>query len=526
MTDKDTKKENKGGLEGLNLSTHPFIWARLYCPHYFSIKTPDFHIEIMTKAMRSKRLAIASPRESSKSTLIASMYVLHRIVHKQKRFIILLSNTFGKSCGTLDGIKYEIKNNPNLKQYGITLRKDSEDEAIFTHPDGFETRIICKGHEQMGPIRGERFIAWRPDLIVVDDLEDDDMVRNPDRRRELQKQFDEAVDPALDFKTGQLIVIGTILHDDSLLRKLISKSQYKDYDKLLFVARLPEGTSLWPEKWSVEKLNQIEKDKPSVFAKEYMNNPVAGAMQRFFKKDFRYWTMNNLEYALFDSEGHVTAKGRLSDCMAAIACDLAWETKRESDFSVMLPAFLTPQSDILVDSYICKKGMRPHQMEEAIFSMEQRLRSLTGSTVYVGFEKAKLEKVIKFMLREAMQKRNRWLVFKDLVWDTDKLQRIETRLEPRYAQHSIYHRQGMGDLENQLLRFPSGVHDDIIDALQGVVQLLKYPKRAKTAVEKDDIFKWWQNQTPSMRAKENLQRNYQFGKKNVFQGIPAKISWR
>ena len=46
----------------------------------------------------------------------------------------------------------------------------------------------------------------------------------------------------------------------------------------------------------------------------------------------------------------------------------------------------------------------------------------------------------------------------------------------------------MGDFELQALRFPSGAHDDILDALHGVCRLLEYPKQSKKAIPEDSIF--------------------------------------
>ena len=249
-------------------------------------------------------------------------------------------------------------------------------------------------------------------------------------------------------------------------------------------------------------------------------------MRKFRRDDFRYWTIELGNYVLFDEEDRIQAKGELKSCRAAIACDLAWEEKRENDFSVVVPAFLTPQSDLLIDTYICKKGMRPHEIEEILFSMEERLRSLVGSSVPVGWEKAKLEKVMQFLMKQAMRRRNKYLIFKPILWDADKIQRILTRLEPRYAQHTIYHKRGMGELEDQLLRFPSGVHDDLPDALQGLVQLLQYPRiqKAATTEEKDDEFEWWRKQ--ALKIKKPDKKHYTFGIKEKRYEIPAKVSFR
>lgn len=392
-------------------------------------------------------------------------------------------------------IKQEIKENDKIiKDFGIQITKDAEDVSIFRHPDGFETMVLCLGAEQMGNIRGRKFGAYRPDLIIGDDIENDELVRNPERRAKLQEDFDNAVVPAGDIDT-QYIVVGTILHDDSLMAKLISKDAYSEYHKMFFKGKYIDGDtkevfSLWDEKMTIEWLNRYEKEKPHTFAREIQNDPSSSGTEEINNKDFRYWRIDNMQALLFDDEGNVEARYDLRDCKAAIACDLAWEDKQESDFTVLLPAFLTPKSDILIETYICRKGMRPNEFEEALFSMVDRLEAITGTTVPVGFEKAKLEKVAKWLLKQAMRRRNKYILLKDLEWGKEKIERIITKLQPRYAQHTIYHKRNMGDLETQLVRIRSTAHDDIADAAQGVCQLLQFPKAKKKGPKQteDEIF--------------------------------------
>jgi len=518
-------------LQELNalIDANPLLWGIHYCPRHFGLPSPAFHMAIMKAVSRNKYLAVAAPRESSKSTILAFLKPAHVISQKQKHFIIIVSNTYAKSCGALATIKDEFATNAKLQdRYRIGVLKDSEGDTIFVHPDGFKTRVLCKGHEQIGSIRGEKFGPYRPDLIIGDDLEDDIMVRSKERREQLQEEFDNALIPAGDKKSCQYIIIGTILHDDSLMAKLVSLQHYTNWGKYLYRALnevAGKEVSLWADKWSADDLNKIKVDKPSVFAKEYQNDPVAGAMRKFHKEDFRYWTIENMQYVLFDDQSHIVSKGDLRTCKAAIACDLAWEEKRESDYSVVVPGFLTPQADLLIDTYICKKGMRPHEIEEILFSMEARLRALTGTSVPIGWEKAKLEKVMQFLLKEAMRRRNHYLMFKPLLWDTDKIQRVLTRLEPRYSQHTVYHRQQMGELEHQLMRFPSGAHDDLPDAMQGLVQLLQYPKSMRKAIEDTDTeWDWWHDQaTKALKPERN---RFVFGRSNEPYEIPAKASYR
>lgn len=504
----------------------PLTWGKACFPRHFRDGSPDFHFSLMDSAMQYQELSIAAPRGSAKSTLLVFLYPFHCLMFKQRRFILIVSNTFKKASMHLETIKAELRENETLKTVfpQVKIIKDAEGDSEFCHPDGFKVKILCKGVDQIGSIRGVKFGADRPDLIIGDDIEDDELVRNPSRRRELQDMYDEALIPAGQHKKTQIIMIGTVLHDDCQLAKLVSPNYYPEYHKVIMQAHLDVGKeterSLWPERWSLADLRHLMEEKPSVYAKEMQNDPVAGHMQKFRKEDFRYWKQEGTRYALYDEEGKITSSGNLSDCIAAISCDLAWDEKRQHDFSVILPGFLTPSSDILVSDYICKKGLRPHEIEEIIFSMETRLKALTNSTVFIGFEKAKLEKVIKHLLKQAMKQRNHFLVFKDLVWDGDKQQRIETRLEPRYAQHVMYHKQGMGELEYQLERFPSGAHEDLPDALQGLCQILQYPKNTRPdgSNTDDDMFERLRNLSKQQKEGGRFKG---FGKRTGVRGIPA-----
>ncbi len=498
-------------------SKNPMSYGIWYFQNHFRMEGSPFHLKLLQVAADEsvKRLACAAPRESSKSTLLSFLFSSWGIAFKKFRFILNVQNTFNKSVSSLEAIKEEFKINERLKRdFGVELKKDREGDTIFHHPDGFETRVLSKGADQIGSVRGEKFGAYRPDLIVVDDLEDDELVKNPERRNDLQRLYDEALIPAGDANNLKVIVIGTILHDDSQMAKLVSRDYYPEYRKLKFRARIEkdkEYFSLWPEKWSVERLNQLEKEKPNVFAKEYQNDPVSGMMSTFKREDFRYWRVQDGDYVLLDEEGGVVGRGALSSCVGAIACDLALEERRTSDFTVVMPGYLTPNSEILIEDYFCKKGVMPDELEHILFPMEERMRKLTGSVIPVGFEKAKIEKIARHLLKQAMVRRNHFLVLKDLMWDGDKVTRMTTRLQPRYAQHVIFHKKGMGDLEEQLIRIPSGVHDDIPDAEQGLVQLLQYPKAKKKEEKPVDNFDWWRKQSAGYREKNK--RSYIFGEK-------------
>lgn len=482
---------------------------------HFRMAFSDFHKVILSVALGCKKLVIAAPRGHGKTTCLSFLLLIYWIMFKKKRHIVILQSTLDKATSSLSTVKYEVLNNELIRVFGIEVVKDTQDEAIFEHVDGFQTRIICKGYEQMGKIRGEKFIAWRPDAVLVDDLEDDKTVQNPDLRVECERIFNDAVDPAIDYQSGgQLIFIGTIIHDDCLIAKLISSNKYLEFKKYRFQARNTDNSgknfALWPQKYSLEDLRRIEKDDPIKFAKEYQNDPISGTRKQFHEEDFRRWTIIDGYVVLYNNDGTAMSSYLLTDCCAAIGCDLAWSEKKEADKTFIIPGLLTPNDEVLLDNYVAKKGMRPDEFENILFNMVAKYERMTGGMVEVGFEKAILEKVIKWLLGKAMRDRKKYLILKDIKWDKDKISRIVTTLQPRYVNHTIFHRSGYGEYEHQLLRIPSGVHDDGPDAAHMVVKLLKYPKKGKTHKPEETEFEWLMD---SLR-KRNKNKSFIFGQKS------------
>lgn len=511
------------------LKDNPIPFGMNYFPNHFRDESPDFHFKLIEESCKHRFFAVQAPRGSAKSTVLCFLKPIHAICFKKKRFIIIVQNTYKKAVGSLENIKDEIRLNKDIvRDFGITLEKDSEGDSIFCHPDGFRTRVLCKGVEQIGSVRGEKFGAYRPDYIIGDDMEDDEMVKSIERRQSLKDLFNNALIPAGDVKSLDVDIIGTILHDDSLMADLVSIDKYTEYRKLFYMARYKDENgkicSLWPERWTVEELNEMERQKPEAFAKEMQGDPSTGILEGIKREDFRYWRDRDGAVELLDEHDQVKSRFKWTDCKCVIVADMAWEEKRDSDFTAIVPALMTPTSDVLVDNYMAKRGMRPNEFEEIIFSWNERYEKLTGRRVQFGFEKAKLEKVMKWFLTEAMRRRNKWLWLRDLQWDGDKIQRILTRLGNRYANGSIYHRRGMGDLENQLIRIRSVAHDDVADALQGCVQLLTFAPTKVEDKKPDNMFEFFRKHTPEYRARQRATESYQFGqiqKKSLFKTVDS-----
>jgi len=217
-------------------------FGRAYLPHYFIRKSPHFHEELdeiwsrgvmkgrnplkeakVISRLKGSRQVVAAPRGHAKSTNFTFKDSLHAILYAYKHYILILSDSSEQAEGFLDDIKTELEDNANIIMDFGSLKGDKawRTGVILTKTD-IKAEAIGSGKK----VRGRRHRNWRPDLIVLDDIENDENVNTPEQRRKLKNWFDKAVSKAGDTYTD-IMYIGTILHYDSLLNNVLQNPRYK-----------------------------------------------------------------------------------------------------------------------------------------------------------------------------------------------------------------------------------------------------------------------------------------------------------
>lgn len=226
-------------------------FCRTYFPHY--VKSPTAsqlhrHLfkrlpEIIANPKGGAREGVIAPRGEAKSTFCSQLFPLWCIARKAKHYVIVAMDVFGQACGMVEAIKAELESNPRLKLdfpeicgAGAIWR---EGEAVTVN--GIKVEGVGAGMK----LRGRRHGPHRPDLVILDDIENDDAVRSPDQRDKLDKWVDKAVlnlgaaDGSMD-----VVYVGTVLHYDSvLIRK--SRNVLWRFVRLKSVLTWPDRMDLW-----------------------------------------------------------------------------------------------------------------------------------------------------------------------------------------------------------------------------------------------------------------------------------------
>ena len=240
-------------------------FRRTYFPHYYSLEgksklqdeleTIYYKIIDDLKPMGLK-FAIAAPRGFGKSTDVSIAFPIWCIVNGYKHFITLFSDAIELAETLVEAIKCELEENDRLKQdfpNACGIGKVWKIGEIVTN-----NNIKVKAYGSGKRVRGVKHGTYRPDLAIIDDLENDTNVRSRTQRDKLEDWLDEAIDN-LGSVDGSMdiLYIGTILHRDSVLARKLKLAFWHPV-KFRALVQYPKNIELWDEYSKIFKYDGVQ----------------------------------------------------------------------------------------------------------------------------------------------------------------------------------------------------------------------------------------------------------------------------
>lgn len=434
-------------------------FRRLFFPARDDVPPAPFHAEWSDILLRGDRhFAVEAFRESAKTQIVIRANLLHALAYPQphRSYLVVICSTQRAASKKLQECSRELAASDAIRALVEKVVEDSGLALEVQYRTGQRVRIEAYG--KGAAVRGLSWGAKRPDLVIIDDPQDEE-----DARSETVTETDWdwfLSDVYFLGQSSRIFLIGNNLGERCIVERVLAGA-----DRLGFQAvRIPvldvEGRSAWPEKWPTESVLAEREEfarlgKLDIWYRNKMCECIAPDSQKFRREMFRYYE-NSL---------------KTNSMSIYTTVDLAVSKKANADCSVVLTMGVNGDGQWFILD--CEYGRYdPTQTMDAIFSAVQKWRPLC-----VGIESVAYQAALQHFLEKEMPKRGCFFRIHPLRAEKKKELRIDA-LQPRFAVGSVWFRKGavwLDKLEGELLAYPHGAHDDVIDALAYMEQIALEP---------------------------------------------------
>lgn len=411
----------------------------------------DFHYTISDVLLKgNKNYAIEMFRESAKSTYVLKTFPLYRLTYPDpdSRYIVLIKNNQTLADAKLREIVEEYRNNKVLNKNLLSINKSSSSifEVEVIGLDGKPVVMRIEAYGKGASIRGLSWGNLRPQMVVCDDLQD---TQDAISESVTEKDWDWFLSD-INFlsKKGRIVIIGNNLGERCVIERIIDNKSL-EYETTKIPVLNEKGESNWPSAFPVDFI-QKERDqftslgKIDIWYRERMCIAIPEETRIFKREYFRYF--EEVDALSKDLDFYVTV-------------DLAISEKKSADESVIcVVGKQANKPEWYIMEFVAGR-MNPLEVIDALFMIQNKYRPLR-----VGIESVAYQKSLLYFIEEEQRKRQTYFAIQEIRTNKNKEEKIKG-LQPMFKTGVIFHRRSMTKLEEQLLSFPKGLHDDYIDAL-------------------------------------------------------------
>lgn len=428
-----------------------------YFSDHLEYEIADFQKEMfrVTEDEKLQLAVVTAFRSSGKSTVMNMSYALWSILGvQQKKFIVIVSKTQEQARSHFANIKNELETNELLRQDLGPFQED------FTWNTGalvipkYNAKIIAVSQDQK--IRGLKFGKYRPQLIIADDIEDSNSVKSSEIRDKVYKWFTDEV-MTLGTNKTKVVVIGNLLHDDSLISRL--EMQIHAGERSGIYRQFPImdefGAPLWPGRFPTAE--SVEEEKKRIgdrftWLREYMLVVVDDRKPVIEKKWLHYY--KDLPEPL-RNQGHAYACG----------VDPAFSENTKADNTAVVSAFIIGSGDdrkiYILPNPINEKLQMPDSISR-IKMLTKTFKEKVNHKVYVEEVGAQLG-LVQQLEREGVSAEGIRFGGND---KRSRLAQISNLIKEGKILFCDY---GDDELIYQMVNFGSTRYDDLVDALTTLI---------------------------------------------------------
>lgn len=478
MLRKETSVEKQKRIARLQKNYAAF--CEYYFPHFLQLKdkttgeairtihNAPFHNQAATRVRDTANLKAVFmwPRGHAKSTHM-DIFLPLWLMFQPKRLISFMV-VVGKSEDAADRLLGDIQAELEYNQRIIADYGEQKPAAGGWQDGEFKSqsgvKFLACGRGQSP--RGLRDREARPDYIVIDDLDDDELCRNDKRVHDLTDWVKEALFGSLDVGRGRFIMVGNLISKNSVLYN-IANTAGVHLSKVTAVDK--NGEPVWREKWTREEAEAYRNFVGfRAWEKEMMHNPITDG------------TIFRAEWIRFKRLPKLAKYDQL-----VCYTDPSFKSTTANDYKACRLWGKTGTELHLIDCFVRQATVS--EMVRWLYDLYERTRE--AAPVRFFMEANFMQDVILDEFATEGNLRGYQLpIMPDRRKKPDKVQRIEA-VSPLWERGFVFYNEALKDtpdmqtgIEQTLaLERGSRVHDDAPDADEGAIWMLQRDSRMETA---------------------------------------------
>ena len=425
-----------------------------------------------------RRLLVAAPRGTAKSTCVSLIFPLWKVAFKpdnEDLFIVIISESQAQSVNFLNRIKYHLNHSEKFTHLFGDMGANTAQRWTGTDiilENGARIVAVGTGQRVRGFIEGDT----RPNLIIIDDFESELNALTPEARAKNRKWITEAVVPSLS-DDGRIVMIGTVISEDCFL---YWAKESPAWEVLWYSILDEDNNSLWEERFPMSRINEIKNEFQSVgnlngFYQEYMN--IAQSPEDApFKPE--WIKMHHYDFERIEGQSALVRKKgdeeEIKPVEVYCGVDPASSLALRADFFVIAVIAIDRDSNrYIVD--IVRDKISPAEQPGRIIDIYKKYRPKRMKIETTAYQEA-----LRVTTKKMMLEQNLYIpgLEKGVKPRTRKSERLIS-LVPMLAKGEFFFRPQDLEAQQEFLSYPKGKHDDVMDAIWTALEGAK-PCRRKT----------------------------------------------
>jgi len=433
----------------------------------FDKMTKEIHrpiCKVLEDFENNTRILTVLPRDWYKTTLVSISYPIWRAIRNPEVRILLVQNTFTNATSKLAAIKQIFEKNALFRACYPELlpgpRNKWKGESLCVNRKGTYPESTFEGAGTSTQTTSRHYDVIIEDDTVAPDYDSMSGILQEPTQAEIEKAIGWhrlAIPLLIEPAESQIIVVGTRWAEADLIQYILdNESSYNVVTRSCLENENGEpdvdGEPTWPEtddgrpKFNREVLDQIfDALGPYMASALYLNLPVNPENQLFKKNWINYYR---------------TLPDGLLYCTSIDPASADVESSSDPDYSVILSTGINPKNGHIYVMPYDRDRMNPGEQIRAIFSHNSLYKPLEVKVEAIAYQRT-----LSYWLKRQQNKLGQFFVIDEIRnHKASKEGRIKG-LQPYFKATRIFIRSDMPELERELLAFPRGKHDDIIDAL-------------------------------------------------------------